>query len=316
MTATPSPRVFLAAKFPRQFLEETVIPNLNALGITVDKIVPVDFKGDLRTDAVLFMFQYCSHVTHDQFKARCKAAGVKFVLLDRHAAGWRHSLTKAGMRLPDYVVAAKPLPVAEVPAKPPVVAEEPMEAEPVSETIYRAAHATFGEALKAARVAAGHSQADVGAVCEVDQATVSQWEQRGRATQPEHYAALLQLFPALATAPKPPFATRAWGRVKKPAVSLVPALPAPMAPVAVLKPVGRVAPPLSGLLRAARALGISGKLTVTVDDAESQVCVGAELWTGTSPDAAVETARAALDERLGVAMRRMEEARASLAGAA
>jgi transcriptional regulator with XRE-family HTH domain len=225
------------------------------------------------------------------------------------------------MRLPDYVVAAKPLPVAEVPAKPPVAeVEEPMEAEPVSETI-AVDPSAFGRALKAERKAAGHSQGDVGAVTDADQSQVCAWEKGGR-MQPEQHEALLQLFPALATVPKPPFATRAWGRVKKPAVRLVPALPAPenLPPIthfaAKVQPSTGAKFSLSGLRKAARALGITGPVNVIGDDHESQVSVGGEVWKGVNEDAAVETARAALDERLGVAMRRMEEARASLAGAA
>ena len=56
--------------------------------------------------------------------------------------------------------------------------------------------------------------------------------------------------------------------------------------------------PLDGLRRAARALGITGPISVVVDDAASEVIAGASTWRGVSPDEAVETARAELDRRL------------------
>ena len=68
---------------------------------------------------------------------------------------------------------------------------------------------------------------------------------------------------------------------------------------------------LEGLLRAAHALGIKGPLTVTVDDGGTTVQVGEECWPGTY-DGAVETARAALDARLGEMLRALTEARSAL----
>ncbi len=62
-------------------------------------------------------------------------------------------------------------------------------------------------------------------------------------------------------------------------------------------------------------IGGKGTLTVEVDDGKSVVRVGLQAWHGTSPDAAVEEARASLDKRLAEAMRKMEEQRRAMQAA-
>ncbi len=310
--------VLLATQFPPSYIEDTIVPKLRDLGILVARVVPVDYAGAFpaAVGAVLFMFQMTSHSAQDNLKARCKVAGVPFVLLERQSANWRYALTKAGLRFSGAPVPS-PLPVAVAPAPPARSPETLPDVAPPSEEAPVPAVATFGEALRLAREADGQPQEAVAFTVGVSQKTISMAE-NNQPMQQHTYDALVQLYPALASAPLPVF-----GRQMKPRANGHAALPVTtIAPVEL--PVPPVAtnghkvtpPPLAGLLRAARAIGITGKLTVEVDDAESIVRVGAEVWRGDTADAAVANAKAALQTRLAEAMQRMEEARAMLAGGA
>lgn len=171
----------------------------------------------------------------------------------------------------------------------------------------------FGEALKAFRKRESAGQGVIADLCGVSQGLVSHWESGAMPIAPACYEKLCALSPDLAAALPPEFTTRS-GRPTKAETRKPAAAKAPVPPKANGSN-GHRAAPLDGLRLAARALGIVGPLTITVDDAESEVRVGAEQWPGASPDEAVETARKALDDRLRDLLRRVEAARASLGGA-
>ena len=102
-------------------------------------------------------------------------------------------------------------------------------------------------------------------------------------------------------------------------VTTTPLAPVPVPPVLAL-PVktnghSHHRPPLEALLRAARAVGITGDVTVTVTEQGTTVHVGAEVFSGAFDDA-VEKARGVLVERLREQQRRAGELLAELAGAA
>jgi hypothetical protein len=73
-------------------------------------------------------------------------------------------------------------------------------------------------------------------------------------------------------------------------------------------------PPLEALLRAARAVGIVGDITVTVNEHGTTVRVGEEVFSGAFDDA-VERARAVLVERLREQARLANERLAELGAA-
>lgn len=333
MNALP---VILATKFPADFVGDTIVPGLRDLGIHVERVVSTRFEGAITAD-VLFMLEYCGHDDQSQLKARTKAAGFRFVLLSRKRADWAGDFRKVGYHVPGHPVNPTPLPVAETPKKPagiivangaPLLPPPPMvpvEALP------------FGKELRDELKRQGITQKDFAALVGVSAPTVVFWI-AGKPAQPDHYAKILDLLPALKDKAKPPLPLRdhATGRTKAPvalpsvtspqpvAVALPEPLVAPapvappQAPVAVFSP--RVAsaarPPLAGLLRAARALGIKGPVTVVADDPETVVTVGGEPWKHTDADVAVEAARKALVARLADVIRCAQEATAELEGAA
>lgn len=304
MSAEPL-RVLLVSKFPTSYIEGTIAPKLRDIGIHVTRTVPVDYEGQLRdVDAVLFMFQMTSHVDHDNFKARCKAEQLPFVLLERQSANWPVALRKAGLKFSGTPIYSAPLIVANGKSLVP----PPCEVKPPAPIASR----PFTEGLRAERAKAGVTLRWIAATMGVSAGLVDTWS-AGQRVSPEHYEALCGLFPALETYRKPEFTTRAYRRRAVPVVAVTPVeLPLPVKATNGHKV---TPPPLAGLLRAARALGIEGKLTVEVDDGASVVRVGAQAWHGTSPDAAVEEARASLDKRLAEAMRKMEEQRCAMQAA-
>lgn len=303
--------VLLVTQFPAQYIEDTIVPKLRDIGILVSRVVGLNYAGEVRADAALFMFQLSGHGRCDGIRARCKAAGIPFVLLERQSSNWPYALRKAGLKFSGVPVPS-PLPVAPKPEPPARSPETLPDVEPEPEA--PAGPATFGEALRIAREADGQAQHDVAAAVGVSQKTISMAE-TNQPMQEHTYAALVQLYPALSAAPRPVF-----GRQMRPRAA-VPLPVTTITPVEVLPPKATnghkvTPPPLAGLLRAARAMGITGRLTVEVDDAESVVRIGEETWRGETPDAAVEVAKNALQARLAEAMRRMEEARVMLSGGA
>lgn len=331
--ATQPTRVLLAAGFPPDYIQDTIVPSLVALGIEVTKVVPVDYKGEIRhVDAVLFMFQYTSLAAHDKFKERTKALGIKFILLERQSSGWSRAFRLAGLRFPGHPAQPAPMPIATVPPKAPLLfvgdgkplipplahpKQEVHEAEPESGP--REVALPFGKALAAERKALGLSQGETGALAGASQSAVSHWECGGAVPAP-CYAALVDNFPNLAKAQKPTMATRfnrlgATGSapsepVTPPAVEVRPATP-----VEPPKPTTPRPLPLDGLRRAARALGITGPISVIVDDGASKVTAGESTWHGAGPDEAVETARAALDGMLRAKRDEMQAALNALGAA-
>lgn len=88
----------------------------------------------------------------------------------------------------DYVFpprAPSPAPVPELPAAPP-------------------APTTWNDALRAARLAEGLHQRELGELVDVEQSTVSQWETGETAPVLANWTRLVELLPALATGPQPP----------------------------------------------------------------------------------------------------------------
>lgn len=303
MSDTPAPRVLLATKFPEQFVRDTVVPGLRDLGLDVVRTVGTDFDGDIKNcDVIAFMFQYCSHSSYDNFKRRAKQAGVPLMLLSRKQAEWPAAFRTAGVTLPQrsvIVANGKPLLPPPPPPKPPTPKTT-----------------TFGAALKEARKEEGVTQAFVAEMCGVVQNLVSLWETDKVPMASDCYGKLKEIFPALKDVPPPEFARKKARPGLKPA-GAPPAAPEP-APAALPPKVvngHRHALPLAGLRLAARALGIVGPVTVTIDDSATDVRVGDGTWTMPAPDEAVEAARGALDERLRELLGQIEAARQSLAGA-
>ncbi|WP_437567925.1 helix-turn-helix domain-containing protein [Sorangium sp. So ce542] len=62
---------------------------------------------------------------------------------------------------------------------------------------------TFGQALAAARIAAGLSTAELGELMGTDRSTVYHWELGSKNPIASHYDQLVDLFPALKFAPRP-----------------------------------------------------------------------------------------------------------------
>ena len=340
-------KVLLVADFPSDYIRDTIAPSLTQIGIEVTRVVPTDYKGQFGdVAAVLFMFQMTSHSRHDAMKERAKKAGVRFILLERQSSGWVRAFQTAGLDFPGYPIKPAPLPVAP-PSKPPALivgngaplipppAHPKQEAHETVDDAPEPPAIPFGDALEVERKALKLSQAAVGDLVGVSQSAGASWEAGGSVPEP-CYLALVDNFPKLVTAQRPAWATR-YNRLGKkygaPAnghngnghavhVGGVTVTTFPQCPdVEIVPPVAPKVnghnhrpPPLEGLLRAARALGVKGPLTVTVDDDGTTVQVGDEKWPGTY-DGAVETARAALDLRLANMLRTLTEARSALGGA-
>ena len=314
--ATRAQSVMLATKFPDQYVRETIVPGLADIGVHVARVVSTDFNGDIRGDAVLFMHQYCSHADFTEFKRRADLTGVLFLLLPRQRADWVTEFKKKGFHVPGHPVAAAELPKPPAlivgngkPLLPPVIVAPPP-VEPTPEPAPR----PFRDGLRAEVKRSGTTHRTLADTIGVSPGLVDLWTCGGRVA-PDHYEALLVLFPELARCGKPEFTLRKMRRDVVP-----PAQPAPIAAPAVAP----VAPPptepvkprpasLADLRRAALALGVTGRIALEVDES-STVMIGAEKWHGATPEDAMEDARRALDGRLGDLLRRVEEARAMLGG--
>lgn len=296
-----APRLMLATKFPEQYIRDTIEPNLRAIGATVSRVVSVDFDGQIRDiDAIAFMFQMCSHTAYDNFKQRAKTAGVPFVLLSRKSAEWLTAFRMAGIRLPVARAEKPSLPVPPPPVAPVPAAEEPTPPPP-----------TFGAALRLARVSEEVTQAFIAELCGTDQTMVSGWERGRHPISLECYEKLTELFPTLAVAPAPEITRRQLARrIVDPPRSE----PKPIEQPASAKVNGHPGgSSLIGLLRAARALGIQGDVSVCFDEAAATVKIGLDKWQGATPDDAIAAARTSLGERLNDLLRRVTEARNLLA---
>lgn len=307
--------VILATKFPADFIQGTIVPGLADVGVKVARIVSTRFEGDIRGDAVLFMNEYCGHDDYDKFKARAKAAGVRFLCLPRKRADWIAEFRKNGFDVPGHPIDSTPLPTAETPKRNGIIVANgaPLIPPPAKapETTVEPSPVTFGEALRAYRKRERVNQSVIAGLCGVDQSTISNWES-GAVVPDGHYRKLCELAPEIAAATPPTFTVRPGRPRSEPRPVVVP-----------FKPVEKVnghdhrPRPLEGLRRAARALGMKGQITITLDDGASEVRVGEESWgSGPDADAAVETARKALAERLADLIRMATEARAELGGAA
>lgn len=299
-------RVILATKFPAQYIRDTIEPGLRALGVDVLSTVETSWKGTIRdVDAIAFMFQMCSHADYDAFKQRAKVASVPFVLLSRRMPEWRSAFQLAGVRLPRGLEQSAPPSVlsrAELPQPRPA----------------RALPRTFGAALRAARNEEDVTQDFIADLCGVSASLVGAWEADKQPLAPDCYDKLTEIFPELETAPAPEMTRRRSHRGPMVAADPEPRSPpvAPAVPIlAPSKPINghAVVSPLVGLLRAARALGITGDVVVVVTDDGVRVQVGSETWTGASDADAIAQARAALNDRLTAQLARLNEARALLA---
>jgi hypothetical protein len=333
-----SPRVLVVAASRSKPIDDHVLPALNGLGVTVVDVVKPERKGSLENiDAVLLMFQFCGRDQYGALRRQCDIAKVKFIILPQQASSWMTLFAENGLRVPGKPVNAKPLPKPPAPVvHPKQEAHETEPDEPASGQRNATYRKPFYIMLREERRAAGLTQAAVGELCSASTAAVVAWE-AGRPIAADCVKTLLSLFPRLETA-APPVTARPKGRAglastvhvggvsvttypQRPDVEVQDTRKAPTPPVAVLVPPVTSKPrlaPLEGLLKAARALGITGKVVVEVDDAGTRVLVGQDEWTGNYDDA-VETARAALESRLDDAEREAdrqhEERKARLAAA-
>jgi transcriptional regulator with XRE-family HTH domain len=305
------PRILLATQFPEQFIRDTIIPGLRAIGADVTRLVGTNFDGPIdrdRYDAVAFMFQMCSHQHYDAFKARAKTAGVPFVLVSRKSVEWVTSFRMAGVKLP----AVRSGSTTPLPRPAPIVSEPPPPPRPV--------YASFGAALRAERSAEEVTQSFIADLCGVSSALVGAWEADRQAIALDCYEKLTELFPSLADAPAPEIARKAGHRgpltPRREDPQPMP-LKLPVAPptfVTVAKPNGHpIASPWVALLQAARALGVAGEASMSFTERAAEVKIGAETWTGDTPEEACQAARAALDGRLSALVARLTEARQLLA---
>lgn len=328
--------VLLVSGFPSSFIEDKMVPGLRAIGVSVKRVVGVRFAGDIEgVDAVAYMFEMSSHGESEGFRRRADKAGVKFVLLSRKSSEWLGEFKRAGLPVSGKPVDATPLPLPP----PPIVyakveaceAQEPEEAEPAedaSDDELETAGAPFlayGETVASGREKAGLSQVEFAELLGISRGHLRQIEGGNRAPSRDLHIKIVGMLPDVAKVTVA-FAARPRGRAvaAQHAALTSRAAATPLAPVQVppvlalpVKANGHShhRPPLEALLRAARAVGIGGNITVTVNEQGTTVRVGEEVFSGAFDDA-VEKARGVLVDRLREQARRTSELLAELAGAA
>lgn len=251
------------------------------------------------------------------WRKRAHQASVPLVTLPPEQSRWPALV--AQLNLPPIAVAPPP-PAKAAPPLPvgPVAVDVPVPTAPSPAPI------TFGEWLREKRDELKATQTEAGRLFGVSGALYGDWEAEEGAVARDHLAAILDLYgtpPAHVGPPKAPqrewrhgrpaYVGRSTAGARAPAAQPVPAPAAIVAPA----PVGSKAPPMAGLRRAARALGYTGSLSITVEieDGSAVVCVGDERWPGPSPDDAVDTARKALGAKLAELVQRAQEAKAAQA---
>ena len=335
MNDIPSPRVLLiAAKRPKQF-DDHILPKMRDFGITVVRTVEPTFRGSLEDiDAVFVMFEFCGRETYAALRRQCEIAKVKFIILPQQASAWLRIFAENGLRVPGKPVEATPLPLP-----PPTVvhakveaceAQEPEEAEPAdgaSDDEPETAGAPFlayGETVASGREKAGLSQVEFAELLGISRGHLRQIEGGNRAPSRDLHIKIVGMLPDVAKVTVA-FAARPRGRAvaAQHAALTRRVVATPLAPVQVppilalpVKTNGHShhRPPLEALLHAARAVGIVGDITVTVNEHGTTVRVGEEVFSGAFDDA-VERARAVLVERLREQARLANERLAELGAA-
>lgn len=335
MNDIPSPRVLLiAAKRPKQF-DDHILPKMRDFGITVVRTVEPTFRGSLEDiDAVFVMFEFCGRETYAALRRQCEIAKVKFIILPQQASAWLRIFAENGLRVPGKPVEATPLPLP-----PPTVvyakveaceAQEPEEAEPAdgaSDDEPETAGAPFlayGETVASGREKAGLSQVEFAELIGISRGHLRQIEGGNRAPSRDLHIKIVGMLPDVAKVTVA-FAARPRGRAvaAQHAALTSRAAATPLAPVQVppvlalpVKANGHShhRPPLEALLRAARAVGIGGNITVTVNEQGTTVRVGEEVFSGAFDDA-VEKARGVLVGRLREQRRLADERLAELGAA-
>lgn len=298
----------------------TIAEKLRPCGLHVVRWVSPRFNGPLDDyRAVVMPATGTSEMERTAWRKRAHQAGVPLVALPPEQSKWLGLV--AQLNLP-------PLPPVTPPVKaPPPEASPPPPVEPVAASppalAPPPAPITFGAWLRQKRNEMGSTQAEAGKLFGVSGALYGDWEAEDSAVARDHLAAILDLYgtpPAHVGQPKAPqrewrngrpaYVGRSTVTVQAPAAQPVPAPAAIAAPA----PAGPKAP-MAGLRRAARALGYTGSLSITVEieDGSAVVCVGAERWPGPTPDDAVDTARKALGAKLAELVQRAQEAQAAQA---
>jgi len=320
----PSPRVLLiAAKRPKQF-DDHILPKMRDFGITVVRTVEPTFRGSLEDiDAVFVMFEFCGRETYAALRRQCEIAKVKFIILPQQASAWLRIFAENGLRVPGKPVEATPLPLP-----PPTVVHAKAEpADGASDDEPETAGAPFlayGETVASGREKAGLSQVEFAELIGISRGHLRQIEGGNRAPSRDLHIKIVGMLPDVAKVTVA-FAARPRGRAvaAQHAALTSRAAATPLAPVQVppvlalpVKANGHShhRPPLEALLRAARAVGIGGNITVTVNEQGTTVRVGEEVFSGAFDDA-VEKARGVLVGRLREQARLANERLAELGAA-
>lgn len=300
---------------------DAMAEKLRPCGLHVVRRVFPRFDGPLDDyRAVVMPATGTSEMERTAWRKRAHQAGVPLVTLPPEQSRWPALV--AQLNLPPLPPVAPPVKLVP-PVAPPALHGEPVAApSPVPDP--PPAPITFGEWLRKKRDELKATQTEAGRLFGVSGALYGDWEAEEGAVARDHLAAILDLYgtpPAHVGQPKAPqrewrhgrpaYVGRSTAAVQTPAARPVPAPAAIVAPA----PVGPKAPPMAGLRRAARALGYTGSLSITVaiDDGASVVCVGDERWPGPTPDDAVDTARKALGAKLAELLQRAQEAQAARA---
>lgn len=260
--------------------------------IRVTRVEGLRFRGPLTEyRAVVLLDNATTEAERGYFKKAAHAAGVALITLPAEKARWgrliaEHHLTDEEIE----IVYVNPLP-----EKPAPETHTAPEAEPAPAP----APMSFGDWLRSSR---GHTaQKDAASVLGISAGHLCNLEYDRAPLSPSLLAKIHDLYgtpPANVSSPR-------IGAEPRP-----PSLPLPVA--APEKPANGhhvVAPAssLTGLRRAARALGMTDEVLVRVGDDTTTIQIGVHAWSGADPDAAIAAARRDLDARLRQARARLEE---------
>lgn len=321
---------------------DAMAEKLRPCGLHVVRRVSPRFDGPLDDyRAVVMPATGTSEMERTAWRKRAHRASLPLVTLPPEQSKWPALV--AQLNLPPLAAVPPPPPVKEAPPmtledhhsravypfaehvetpSPPVdpVAAPPPSVAPVPSP----APITFGAWLRQKRNDLGATQAEAGKLFGVSGALYGDWEAEDSAVAHDHLAAILDLYGAPPAHVGPPRAPRREWRKGRPSYVGRATYVAPSrAPLPVVAAVATPAPPsvagpkapMAGLRRAARALGYTGSLSITIEieDGSAVVRVGDEQWPGASPDDAVDNARKALGAKLAELLQRAQEAQAAQA---
>lgn len=274
--------------------------------IQVTRVEGLRFRGPLTEyRAVVLLDNATTEAERGYFKKAAHAAGVALITLPAEKARWgrliaEHHLTDEEIE----IVYVNPLP-----EKPAPETHTAPEAEPAPAPA--PAPMLFGDWLRSSR--GNTSQKDAAAVLGISAGHLCNLEYDRAPLSPSLLAKIHDLYG------KPPAhvgSPRIGAEQRPPSLTLPVAAPVevvpPPVPAAPEKPANGhhvVAPAssLTGLRRAARALGMTDEMVVRVGDDTTTIQIGVHAWSGADPDAAIAVARRDLDARLRQARARLEE---------